>query len=662
MNKIKLLVLILFIFILTGCKVPEEEKPFDPDVVEVSIVSKGNLVQMEEAVSEVTFSITHNQEKYEPKKIVWIKNLLEVHEGESYSFTPTEGLISKADISAKVYFEVEENEYTYTTKILTIRVSGRTADIELKTNHELVNNSIIDNVLTSSTNSIKFEAIVTGDYGVRDLRWVVIDEVTNEEIHLSEFDGLDKFSYTPTKAGVLVVKAEVASGKFESNKIYISSNYGKLELNQNIIDDTTIEVTSSFSSDISGTYRWERLNQDSNTYEPINLETDNSVNIDLETVDGSILLRSVFTSIDNTYNVISDSILIVDEKTVVRNEEELLAAIENKAKVIELASDITYTKVDEVGGKKNPIIINYPVTFLGNNNTLSSLGIFTFIQVESDNVWFKNIKIDHSSRYNVLVSRSKNVYFEDVEFIRPGGGSSATDPGAGIYAHGSDVVVKNIKITKAFNSGFRVEAFYQSDEIVHKSNITILGKFEYNVSELFAPVVSVTSKSTDANITALGFDEFVIPIGSGKMIRRWSSDPYGIKWQLKEPYQIEYKPGSPIDFSGITINVRIGKNESTDFGLEFVYLFLDLFKETGKIRITRPNDINNPISEYIIYDFDRSNPGDHLLYKDTNGNATQPFLPNEAGDFQVHIWVGDSMEGEGLYLGYIVVRTGLITE
>ena len=75
--------------------------------------------------------------------------------------------------------------------------------------------------------------------------------------------------------------------------------------------------------------------------------------------------------------------------------------------------------------------------------------------------------------------------------------------GAGIYAHGSDVTVKNIEITKAFNSGFRVEAFYQSDEIVHKSNITILGKFEYNVSELFAPVVSVTSKSTDANITAL---------------------------------------------------------------------------------------------------------------------------------------------------------------
>ena len=130
---------------------------------------------------------------------------------------------------------------------------------------------------------------------------------------------------------------------------------------------------------------------------------------------------------------------------------------------------------------------------------------------------------------------------------------------------------------------------------------------------------------------------------------------------VKEPYQIEYKPGSQW-FFWITINVRIGKNESTDFGLEFVYLFLDLFKETGEIRITRPNDINNPISEYIIYDFDRSNPGDHLLYKDTNGNATQPFLPNEAGDFQVHIWVGDSMEGEGLYLGYIVVRTGLITE
>ncbi|NLL68905.1 MAG: hypothetical protein GX232_01690, partial [Acholeplasmataceae bacterium] len=89
---------------------------------------------------------------------------------------------------------------------------------------------------------------------------------------------------------------------------------------------------------------------------------------------------------------------------------------------------------------------------------------------------------------------------------------------------------------------------------------------------------------------------------------------------------------------------------------------LRMFKETGTIRITNLNDINNPISEYIIYGYDDAIGGDLLLYQDRLGNDVLPLLPETLGDYQVHIWVGDSMEGEGLYLGYIVVRTGLITE
>ena len=173
---------------------------------------------------------------------------------------------------------------------------------------------------------------------------------------------------------------------------------------------------------------------------------------------------------------------------------------------------------------------------------------------------------------------------------------------------------------------------------------------------MVAPVVSVTSKSADANITAIGFDEFVIPIGGGKMIRRWSNDAYGVKWQLQEPYNVTYHPGDPVDFSGITINVRIGANESTTFGLDFVYLFLDLFKETGMIRITKRGQVNVPIFEYIIYSYDESIGGDYLKYRDKNGNDVLPLLPTELDYYEVHIWVGDTTEGDGLYLGYIVVE------
>ena len=81
-----------------------------------------------------------------------------------------------------------------------------------------------------------------------------------------------------------------------------------------------------------------------------------------------------------------------------------------------------------------------------------------------------------------------------------------------------------------------------------------------------------------------------------------------------------------------------------------------MFKETGTIRITNLNDINNPISEYIIYGYDDAIGGDLLLYHDRLGNEVLPLLPETLGDYQVHIWVGDTQEGEGLYLGYIIVR------
>ena len=419
-----------------------------------------------------------------------------------------------------------------------------------------------------------------------------------------------------------------------------------------------MEIVSMFNNQLEGTYSWEVLTQSKSEYEVIALENKNSITFDLNTLDEPKLVRAKFSPNSGEGVIVSEPVLVSSNYTLVSNELELLDAIANKAKAIKFTADIEYTKIDDPGetGTKRPIVINYPVTIIGDNYTLSSLGIFTFIEVRSNNVWFKDIKIDHSSRYNVLVSNSINGYYENVEFIRPGGGSDMLTPGAGLYAYGSHVIVKNIKITQGFNSGLRVEAIYNNDIVTKTANITILGKFEYKIKELVAPIVSVRSKSIDANITAIGFDEFVIPIGSGKMIRRWSNDAYGVKWQLQEPYKVQYLPEEKVDFSGIVINVRIGANETTTFGLDFVYLFLRMFKETGTIRITNLNDINNPISEYIIYGYDDAIGGDLLLYHDRLGNDVLPLLPETLGDYQVHIWVGDTQEGEGLYLGYIIVR------
>jgi hypothetical protein len=661
MKRFKYLILvIILVFALSGCRVPEEEKPFDPDSVEVELEHKGNLTQIDENVTEVKFNIKHNQdpEKYTPSKITWNRNLIDVAEGEEYKYTPISGLLSKTDIYATVTFTVEGEEYHFKTDTKTIKVSGITASVEIMTTHPELDGTIVDNVLNDQSTPIEFSALITGGYGEEELSWWIVNEETKEEVEAIQFRKNQTFTYQPSSSGLVRVEARLKGNKFISNKIYIRTSYGKLLLSGQVNELNQMEIVSMFNNQLEGTYSWEVLTQSKSEYEVIALENKNSITFDLNTLDEPKLVRAKFSPNSGEGVIVSEPVLVSSNYTLVSNELELLDAIANKAKAIKFTADIEYTKIDDPGetGTKRPIVINYPVTIIGDNYTLSSLGIFTFIEVRSNNVWFKDIKIDHSSRYNVLVSNSINGYYENVEFIRPGGGSDMLTPGAGLYAYGSHVIVKNIKITQGFNSGLRVEAIYNNDIVTKTANITILGKFEYKIKELVAPIVSVRSKSIDANITAIGFDEFVIPIGSGKMIRRWSNDAYGVKWQLQEPYKVQYLPGEKVDFSGIVINVRIGANETTTFGLDFVYLFLRMFKETGTIRITNLNDINNPISEYIIYGYDDAIGGDLLLYHDRLGNDVLPLLPETLGDYQVHIWVGDTQEGEGLYLGYIIVR------
>jgi hypothetical protein len=661
MKRFKYLILvIILVFALSGCRVPEEEKPFDPDSVEVELEHKGNLTQIDENVTEVKFNIKHNQdpEKYTPSKITWNRNLIDVGEGEEYKYTPISGLLSKTDIYATVTFTVEGEEYHFKTDTKTIKVSGITASVEIMTTHPGLEGTIVDNVLNDQSIPIEFSALITGGYGEEELSWWIVNEETKEEVEAIQFRKNQTFTYQPSSSGLVRVEARLKGNKFISNKIYIRTSYGKLLLSGQVNELNQMEIVSMFNNQLEGTYSWEVLTQSKSEYEVIALENKNSITFDLNTLDEPKLVRAKFSPNSGEGVIVSEPVLVSSNYILVSNELELLDAIANKAKAIKFTADIEYTKIDDPGetGTKRPIVINYPVTIIGDNYTLSSLGIFTFIEVRSNNVWFKDIKIDHSSRYNVLVSNSINGYYENVEFIRPGGGSDMLTPGAGLYAYGSHVIVKNIKITQGFNSGLRVEAIYNNDIVTKTANITILGKFEYKIKELVAPIVSVRSKSIDANITAIGFDEFVIPIGSGKMIRRWSNDAYGVKWQLQEPYKVQYLPGEKVDFSGIVINVRIGANETTTFGLDFVYLFLNMFKETGTIRITNLNDINNPISEYIIYGYDYAIGGDLLLYHDRLGNEVLPVLPETLGDYQVHIWVGDTQEGEGLYLGYIIVR------
>ena len=659
MRKFKYLFLLIVVLFLTGCKIPEEEKPFNPDDVEVKIKSSGSLFQLDDQVGQVTFSIEHNQTKYAPKKVIWNRNLIDIFEGETFEFTPTKNLISKTDIYAKVVFEGEDNEeHEFKTDVLTVRVNGRSAEIEISASDSNLDKTVIDLLVSGASQTLNIDASVSGDYGVSDLTWWLINEENNLATEITTHAGKASASYDFSTAGLFRIEARILGDKFVSNKIYVDAHYERIMATQSKKADGSTLISTSLEGAESGTFKWEKMLVNGSGFEEIIGETESSLTIPANAEIGFDTYRVTYTNNDQTRVTTSEPVLVINNSREVRTEAEFLQALNEKVKVIEFKNNIDYTKIDGPGSVKHPIVIDYPLTIIGNNYSLTSLGIFVFIEVNSSNVWFKDIKINHSSRYNVVVNRSKNVYFDNVEFIKPGGGSDMMTPGAGIYAHGSDVTVKNITITEGYNSGLRVEAYYEGDVVTHKGNITILGKYRYNVKELAAPIIAVRSKSSDANITAVGFDEFVIPIGNGKMIRRWSNDAYGVKWQLREPYNVEYTPGAEIDFSGIVINVRIGAGETTNFGLEFVYLFLDMFKETGTIRMTKPGEIDNKIKEYTIYAYDKSTGGDFLLYKDEQGNQTKAFLPQESGDYQVHIWVGDTAEGEGLYLGYIVVRVG----
>ncbi len=668
MKRIKfLLVALVLVLTLSACRVEPEEIPFDPEAVEVKLLKNGKELseqelvenQIEGHITTINLSVSDNLPEDITPKIVWTRNLIPLVEGREYSYTPVQGLLSKTDIFATLSFTYEDKEYSIQTETFTVKVLGRQATIVIDTIHPDLNEAIVNYIIKENATKIDFNASVAGDYSVSDLVWWAVDEETLQQTKIGQ--GVANISYTPTSSGVVRIEARIEGDKFISNKIYINTSYGALSLSSQVDEHNQMEIMSSFSNPLlEGTYSWEALTQSGQDYEVYSVENKNNITVDLNALTEPMLVRAIFTPNNDPTPIVSDPIVVSSNSVVVTNEAELLQALQDKAKAIKLGADILYTEIDSTSARK-PIKITYPVLITGKKDDggyykLSSLGIFTFIQVSSNNVWFKDLKIDHSSRYNVVVSSSVNGYFENVEFIRPGGGSDMLTPGAGIYAHGSYVTVKNITITQGFNSGFRVEAIYRDGELLRKANITILGRFDYVSDELVAPVVSVTSKSADANITAIGFDEFVIPIGGGKMIRRWSNDAYGVKWQLQEPYNVTYHPGDPVDFSGITINVRIGANESTTFGLDFVYLFLDLFKETGMIRITKRGQVNVPIFEYIIYSYDESIGGDYLKYRDKNGNDVLPLLPTELDYYEVHIWVGDTTEGDGLYLGYIVVE------
>ena len=190
MKRFKYLILvIILVFALSGCRVPEEEKPFDPDSVEVELEHKGNLTQIDENVTEVKFNIKHNQdpEKYTPSKITWNRNLIDVAEGEEYKYTPISGLLSKTDIYATVTFTVEGEEYHFKTDTKTIKVSGITASVEIMTTHPELDGTIVDNVLNDQSTPIEFSALITGGYGEEELSWWVVNEETKEEVEAIQF-------------------------------------------------------------------------------------------------------------------------------------------------------------------------------------------------------------------------------------------------------------------------------------------------------------------------------------------------------------------------------------------------------------------------------------------------------------------------------------------
>ncbi len=663
----KLLFIITFMFLLVGC----EEIDLNPRIPapELELKVEGQLDQifeLSEELEDVTFTLIlknfdENEINKEELTIVWKEGETVIEKEDPYTHHVEIRGVYNIEVSVTVTFQFKNKTETLTESRV-IKVIELPTQISL--DNDIDDSVFITNLIYAEDTNVGFTATITGNLthtratwiisksGAEELR-IMVEDLQNE---LVVENGVGKlmFNYDFIEVGNYTISLEV--GKYKSDYQHVSVKYGDFEIlfdEEQLIQtenytDRTLNVTGVSEVLGDGVYHWylngELLeNQDD---EMTIYHTDKDV--------GGYLYHVEFVPDDASFDIQKTEPVLIVNAIETDTVAGFNSHLENGTKALFIKEDLDFGNEE--------IKIDYELTIVSDGKALKNERITNFITVTSDNVYFKNIRLEEAKKYILIYSGVKNGYLEDVIFHNPGADGSPTDLSAALYVMESEVIVKNIVLSFSDamgNTGIRIDSSKDKPNSKN-SKLTILGYF--HDGEILLPVASGNSLKEKVEVEAVGFVEFVIPLLDAA-IRRWSNEQQAIQWILNNPNKVDYEQDDAVDVEGITIDISFGGSLDQEFqgDLGFVYLFLDMFNQFGTLEFLKLD--GTPVSRYYIIDYEGGGKfdsegyefsGDRLLYAlDPTGQVyAKPIVPDEPGEYLVNVSIGDEAFGGALDLGY----------
>lgn len=686
MRKILLLgALFVSVFMLASCEeITEDYNKEQEPSIELKV--EGELFQKYEdgqALEDVTFTVdfkkfSENNIDLNNVEIKWFINNQIIAEHNN-----KKSIVQKVNAPGNITIKVEV-KFTFEGSLKTLEENSLISVNKVPTQILVENNvdpsrSNISVTIGENTN-VTFTGTIIGNLNHPILKWVILREtsgepelveeimIKNEDLILSGEKGTATLNYNFSTTGNYIVSIQTGEGylqdanKYISNTTYINVNFGLFEITTtenkvmnetNGITNRTLTVNELDKEVVGeGVYKW-YLNG-------VELDNDNKttfVHTDI-TLGGYVYQVKYIPNNNPLEPVETDPFLLVNG-VLVDNVAELLDALNSKTKGIILTDDITYPSESE----DDTLVINYDLTLYGNGKTFSSNEIKTFIKVKSNNVNIANITLNRSRKYSLHIENSENVYLENIK-INEFGSTDLNeflkgDFNAGVYIDRSKAIINNIEFLTGAMVGIRIDQHMEEGKTILK----LYGELTYDIEDpVLLPVGSGKSPLEGVDFIASGFDYFALPAGD-ITIRRWDNIGDPISWEIYDPIKTEYNAGEFLDLFGIGININIsflkGFEISGENGLEFVKMYIKLFKQYGKIEIFNvENEEDMLMKYYIVGDTDAETiygedrliySNDKLLITDKN-LAIEPKLPSEKGEYKIRIYIG-----EEFYLGYIIV-------
>jgi len=691
MRKTLTLIALLFtVFILSSCEEITDDfnKEQEPSI---ELKSEGELIQIYEdgqALEDVLFSVefkkfTENNINLNNVEVNWIINGQKIAEHKNKtSITLKVNSPGETTVKVEVKFIFEGVNKVLEQNSL-ISVVRTPTQIIVENSVDKTKNNV--SVTIGENTNVTFTGTITGNLNHPIIKWVILKETSGEPVLVEEIPitfndlvivgkkGTATLNYNFTTAGNFNVSLQTGEGytqdanKYISNTTHINVNFGLFEITtiDNKVMNTTTEiknrllVVNELNKAVvgDGVYKW-YLN---------GIELDNDDNTTLTHTDqtlGGYLYQVKYFPNSDPLNPIETNPFLVVNGVLVDDEVELLEALENKVKGIILTDDIDVTTTNNtVEGLL--LLIDYGVTIYGNGKTLTSDEVSTFIKVKANNVNIANLTLNRSNKYSLHIETAENIYLENLK-INEFGNTNLNELlsgnfNAGVYVDRSKVVINDIEFLTGAMVGIRIDQHLEEGLTVLK----LYGDFIYNTNDpILLPVGSGKSSLKGVEFIASGFDYFALPAGD-ITIRRWDNVGKPISWEIYDPLKIEYNQSDFLDLFGIGINIDIsflkGFEISGESGLTFVKLYIEIFKQYGKIEIFDLEDEETILKKYYIVGNTKDETvygEDRLIYsesKDLNTDENpvtpiKPTLPNEKGQYKIKIYIG-----EEFYLGYIII-------